>query len=63
MMALSWGLICGFGSFLPYFYVCFFVCVLVHRVTRDVHKCALKYGKDWDTYTKTVPYIFIPYVI
>lgn len=25
MMALSWGLICGFDHFLPYFYVCFFV--------------------------------------
>lgn len=62
MMALSWGLICGFGSVLPYFYVSFFVFVLVHRVSRDMHKCAKKYGKDWEKYCKTVPYIFIPYV-
>ncbi|KAI8881868.1 ERG4/ERG24 ergosterol biosynthesis protein [Backusella circina FSU 941] len=62
VMAISWGLITGFGSFLPYFYFCFFVCVLVHRVSRDMERCAKKYGKDWDRYCERVPYIFIPYV-
>jgi delta24(24(1))-sterol reductase len=62
VMAASWGLITGFGSFLPYFYVCFFICVLTHRVTRDMERCAKKYGKDWDRYCERVPYIFIPYV-
>lgn len=61
-MALSWGLITGFGSFLPYFYICFFVVVLTHRVSRDMERCAKKYGKDWDRYCERVPYIFIPYV-
>lgn len=61
-MAISWGLITGFGSFLPYFYFCFFVVVLVHRVSRDMERCAKKYGKDWDRYCERVPYIFIPYV-
>ncbi|KAI8378717.1 ergosterol biosynthesis ERG4/ERG24 [Choanephora cucurbitarum] len=60
--ALSWGLITGFGSFLPYFYFCFFLCVLTHRVTRDIERCAKKYGKDWEKYCEAVPYIFIPYV-
>ncbi|TPX37197.1 hypothetical protein SmJEL517_g00818 [Synchytrium microbalum] len=60
MMALSWGLITGFGSFLPYFYVCFFTTVLVHRVTRDMERCAKKYGQDWEDYTTLVPWIFIP---
>eukprot|EP01098_Paradermamoeba_levis_P006741 TRINITY_DN2804_c0_g1_i1.p1 TRINITY_DN2804_c0_g1~~TRINITY_DN2804_c0_g1_i1.p1 ORF type:complete len:464 (-),score=155.85 TRINITY_DN2804_c0_g1_i1:502-1866(-) len=60
MMATSWGLITGFGSFLPYFYVTFFVLVLTHRVSRDMERCAKKYGKDWEKYTKQVPYIFIP---
>ncbi|KAI8089710.1 ergosterol biosynthesis ERG4/ERG24 [Halteromyces radiatus] len=62
LMALSWGLITGFGSFLPYFYFCFFLCVLTHRVSRDMERCAKKYGKDWDRYCERVPYIFIPYV-
>ncbi|KAJ3283029.1 hypothetical protein HK104_010581 [Borealophlyctis nickersoniae] len=60
MMALSWGLICGFGSVIPYFYVTFFVFVLVHRVSRDMERCAKKYGDDWVEYCRKVPYIFIP---
>lgn len=60
MMALSWGLITGFSSFIPYFYVTFFVCVLVHRVSRDMERCSRKYGEDWKIYCEQVPYIFIP---
>ncbi|KAI7904016.1 ergosterol biosynthesis ERG4/ERG24 [Cokeromyces recurvatus] len=62
MMSISWGLITGFSSFLPYFYFCFFFCVLVHRVSRDMERCAQKYGADWEEYCRRVPYIFIPYV-
>lgn len=59
-MALCWGLACGFGSFIPYFYVFFFSCALTHRVIRDMERCSKKYGRDWDRYIKEVPYIFIP---
>jgi len=62
LMALSWGLICGFNNFLPYFYVCFFVGMIAHRCLRDTAKCKSKYGKDWDKYCEIVPYTFIPYV-
>ncbi|CEP10087.1 hypothetical protein [Parasitella parasitica] len=62
MMSISWGLITGFSSFLPYFYFCFFLFVLVHRVSRDMERCANKYGQDWVEYCRRVPYIFIPYV-
>ncbi|KAI9491185.1 ergosterol biosynthesis ERG4/ERG24 [Zychaea mexicana] len=62
VMAISWGLITGFGSFLPYFYFCFFLVVLTHRVSRDMERCAKKYGKDWERYCERVPYIFVPYV-
>jgi delta24(24(1))-sterol reductase len=62
MMAISWGLVTGFSSLLPYFYFCFFLCVLTHRVSRDMDRCAKKYGQDWDEYCRQVPYIFIPYV-
>jgi len=60
MMALSWGLIARFDSGIPYFYFCFFLIVLSHRVSRDMERCASKYGADWDKYCKQVPYIFIP---
>ena len=62
LMALSWGLICGFDRFLPYFYVVFFVAMILHRARRDVARCRRKYGADWDRYTREVPYLFIPKV-
>ncbi|KAJ2127316.1 C-24(28) sterol reductase [Coemansia sp. RSA 678] len=62
VMSLSWGLIAGFGSFFPYFYLTFFLIVLVHRVGRDDARCARKYGSDWDLYMATVPWKFVPYV-
>ena len=63
LMALSWGLICGFDHFLPYFYVMFFVVMILHRAHRDIERCKRKYGADWDRYTKEVPYIFVPRVL
>lgn len=60
VMSLSWGLITGFSSFFPYFYFFFFVTVLIHRTERDFARCSKKYGKDWDRYCQTVPYILIP---
>lgn len=60
IMSMCWALICGFGSPIPYFYPTFFFFVLVHRVTRDMERCARKYGKDWEDYCRQVPYIFIP---
>src|SRR5690606_18669728 len=44
VMALSWGLICGFDHFLPYLYVSFFVMMIAHRARRDVQRCRAKYG-------------------
>jgi len=70
IMALSWGLISGgpwndqgLWSPIPYFYICFFTTVLIHRVSRDVNLCKEKYGEDWDRYCKVVPYTFIPGII
>ncbi len=60
MMALSWGLITGFGSSLNYFYCFFFTSMIIHRQTRDEERCKEKYGKYWDEYVKTVPNVFIP---
>lgn len=63
IMALSWGLITGFESYIPYFYVTFFTAVLVHRVGRDHVHCKEKYGADFDDYCRQVPYVFIPFIV
>ena len=60
---VCWGLICGFEVLLPYWYVCFFVPMIIHRAVRDDARCAEKYGADWDTYIRRVPYVFVPGVV
>lgn len=62
VQSLSWALVVGTASPIPYFYPVFFITVLVHRCGRDFERCALKYGEDWEEYCKVVPYRFIPYV-
>jgi Delta24(24(1))-sterol reductase len=62
LMAITWGLSCGFSSFLPYLYPIFFIGMITHRYTRDMDRCAKKYGEDWSLYCKTVKYKFIPFV-
>jgi len=62
-MGLSWCLLCGFQSPIPYFYSAYFLVLLVQRAMRDNAACAIKYGEDWRRYTELVPYIFIPYII
>jgi len=63
IMGLSWCLVCGFGSIVPYYYAIYFMILLVHRSIRDDHMCQQKYGEDWETYKKLVPYRFIPGVL
>ncbi|KAL8969353.1 MAG: hypothetical protein Q9197_004388 [Variospora fuerteventurae] len=60
--ALSWALITGFNSPLPWFYPCFFAIMISHRAYRDIKKCEAKYGEAWQEYKRQVPYLFIPYV-
>ncbi|NUP05961.1 MAG: delta(24(24(1)))-sterol reductase [Polyangiaceae bacterium] len=60
VMALSWGLICGFDHFLPYFYFVFFVGMITHRYLRDMKRMREKYGEDFEIYRRRVKYAFIP---
>lgn len=62
VMAITWGMSCGFTGALPFLYPLFFLSMIIHRHTRDMKRCAKKYGPDWDTYCKAVPYKFIPYI-
>ncbi|NXH17603.1 LBR protein, partial [Bucco capensis] len=62
IMALAWSLPCGFNHILPYFYVIYFICLLVHREARDEHHCKQKYGLAWERYCQRVPYRLFPYI-
>ena len=59
-MGLSWCLLTGFNSLVPYFYAIYFGVLLVHRAIRDDGFCAAKYGADWPKYKAKVPYMFVP---
>lgn len=63
IMGLSWCLLCGTDSIVPYFYAIYFAILLIHRANRDDHLCHEKYGDDWITYKKLVPHRFIPGVV
>jgi len=52
----------GWAIPITYFYMIYFAILLIHRAGRDEEKCSRKYGKDWETYCKKVPYRIIPYV-
>lgn len=60
LMSVAWCLPCGFATPLVFFYPAYFAVLLIHRELRDEHKCAHKYGKDWDTYCSLVKYRIIP---
>lgn len=60
LMALAWGMCCGFHSPLPYFYALFFTSMISHRQWRDEIRCREKYGIYWDKFTELVPNVFVP---
>ncbi|XP_077669816.1 delta(14)-sterol reductase LBR isoform X3 [Eretmochelys imbricata] len=62
IMALAWSLPCGFNHILPYFYMIYFTCLLIHREARDEHQCKKKYGLAWERYCQRVPYRIFPYI-
>jgi len=62
IMAWTWGITCGFGSYFPFAYTTYLTPLLLHRERRDDRECAKKYGDDWQKYKKLVPYRLIPYV-
>eukprot|EP00934_Nitzschia_sp_Nitz4_P009194 Nitzschia sp. Nitz4//scaffold72_size95085//84588//85877//NITZ4_004772-RA/size95085-processed-gene-0.16-mRNA-1//1//CDS//3329557411//9184//frame0 len=63
IMGLTYCLLCGFDSIVPYYYAVYFAVLLIHRSTRDDEMCQAKYGADWDEYKKRVPYRFIPGIV
>ncbi|XP_048387305.2 delta(14)-sterol reductase LBR isoform X1 [Stegostoma tigrinum] len=62
IMALAWSLPCGFNHIIPYFYVIYFTCLLIHREARDERQCRKKYGVAWNKYCQQVRYRIFPYI-
>jgi delta14-sterol reductase len=63
LMTLSWSMLCGSGSLLPYFQPAYFALLLIHRQLRDEDQMLIKYGeKDWKAFCKEVPWRLIPYI-
>ncbi|CAE6445051.1 unnamed protein product [Rhizoctonia solani] len=62
IMALSYSLPTGFNTPITYFYCSYFLVLLIHRQMRDEEACRKKYGKDWETYTRIVPWKIVPYI-
>ncbi|XP_041043740.1 delta(14)-sterol reductase LBR [Carcharodon carcharias] len=62
IMALAWSLPCGFNHIIPYFYVIYFACLLIHREARDEYQCRKKYGVAWNKYCQQVRYRIFPYI-
>ena len=58
--ALCWTLPNGTSHALPYFYFLFLLLLLTDRAYRDDARCAAKYGKYWQEYSRLVPYKIIP---
>lgn len=63
LMALSWGVMCGVNSVLPFFHSVYFGVLLMHRQLRDEEAMLEKYGAaDWRRFCEIVRYRLIPYV-
>jgi Delta14-sterol reductase len=60
LMGLAWCLTTGFSSPVPYFYIAYFTILLVHRERRDHDMCAVRYGKDWRDYCRSVRWRIVP---
>ncbi|HEY2382050.1 MAG TPA: DUF1295 domain-containing protein, partial [Terriglobia bacterium] len=60
MMGLAWCLPTGFEHPLPYFYILYFTILLLNREWRDNLMCSEKYGKDWESYCRKVPWRIVP---
>ena len=62
MLALSYGLPCGFRAVWPYFYFIYLLTLLIFRERRDEARCRAKYKDVWEEYCRIVPWRILPFV-
>ena len=59
---LSFTLLCGFSSPVPYLLPAWLAGLLVHRAWRDDYRCRAKYGELWETYCRQVKFRMVPFI-
>ena len=59
---VSWTLLCGFDSWLPYLLPLWLGGLFVHRAWRDEKRCRARYGGLWDEYCRRARFRMIPYL-
>ncbi|MGW2369874.1 DUF1295 domain-containing protein [Streptomyces sp. NPDC001667] len=62
LVYLSWTLLCGTASALPYLLPAFLLLLLVHRAHRDDRRCRVKYGRLWEEYCRRARFRMFPFV-
>ncbi|KAL4273960.1 hypothetical protein GQ457_13G019260 [Hibiscus cannabinus] len=62
LLSLSFSLVCGFSSPIPYIYPVCLIVFFVSRERRDEARCAEKYKEIWGEYCKVVPWRIVPYL-
>jgi len=60
MLSYAMCATCGLNHLLPWTYAIFMTMILVHRCYRDEKRCSAKYGDQWKTYCKVVPWRMVP---
>jgi Delta14-sterol reductase len=61
-MYLSWTLMAGFQSAVPYLLPAWLLLLLMQRAARDDRRCRQKYGRLWDEYCQTARFRMFPYI-
>lgn len=59
---LSWALLSGFVSPVPFLLPFWLFCLLTHRAWRDDQKCREKYGAAWEAYCRKARFRMIPFL-
>jgi delta14-sterol reductase len=62
LMYLSWTLMAGFQSAVPYLLPAWLLLLLMQRAARDDQRCRRKYGRLWDEYCRTARFRMFPYI-
>jgi Delta14-sterol reductase len=62
LMYLSWTLLAGLQSFVPYLLLLWLLLLLMQRAGRDDRRCRQKYGHLWDEYCRKARFRMFPYI-
>ena len=62
LMYVSWTLMAGFQSLVPYLVPAWLLLLLMQRAGRDDKRCRQKYGQLWDEYCRTARFRMFPYI-